>query len=909
MIGQTVSHYNITEKLGEGGMGVVYKAEDTQLRRTVALKFLTQQGLSEPETKARLIREAQAAAALDHPHICSVFGIHDEDGRTFIAMAFIDGASLADKIKERPVALEEACRIAIQIGEGLQEAHEQGVVHRDIKPANIMLTRKGQVKIMDFGLAYLAGRSKLTKSGTTMGTPVYMSPEQALGQTADRRSDIWSVGVVLYEMLAGKPPFESEYEQAIVYSIINETPEPLTARRTGLPVEIDRVMGKVLAKDPAERYQHVEDLGVDLKSLLGKLKSIPSPIPRGDTPAAALGARHGAADGTPPGMTDRAQHAVPLRSSMRERISWGLIAVLLGLCIWLAATTLRGPVIRPSQATAFSIVSSTAGPSAFGSPALSPDGSAIVFTAQDGMGSSKLWLRRLDSPEAQPLEGTEGAAQPFWSPDGRFVAFFASQRLKKMQLPAGPAIDICVAQAGRGGSWGTAGSIVLQPVSREPLYAVPSSGGELAPVTELSAERLENSHRWPHFLPDGRRFLYTARATPENTAIYAGSLDSKQARRLLVAQSNAAYAAPHDGVSAQLLSSREGVLLAQPFDAETLVVDGEAVPIARGLPQSRTAAFAPFAVSGDGRVLAYLRGAAPVRRLVSFDRTGQAIREYDAIGDITGLRLSPDGTRALLSLPDPDGGNRDLWVFDVPSGSLQRLTTDPANDWIAAWSPAGDRILFASDREGRGNALYTQPSSGVAQAEPLFGAPVIGAPEDWSPDGNYVAYHDQTMNLNLWVLPLKRETKPIPFGRNQARAQDVKFSPDGRWVAYTSSLSGQFEIYVHSAKDVLSGLAAQSPGRKISLGGGAVPRWRRDGKELLFLRPDETLMSVEFTAQGPSSPRPLFKTCPGGYFPEYYRARYDVAPDGQRFLFDCPAQTETEREIRVVVNWSAMLGQ
>jgi serine/threonine protein kinase len=359
MTGQTISHYRIAEKLGEGGMGVVYKAEDMQLRRTVALKFLTPQALSESETKARLIREAQAAASLDHPHICSVYGIHEEDGRTFIAMAYIDGVSLADKIKQRPLALDEALKVAIQTGEGLQEAHEQGIVHRDIKPANIMLTRKGQVKIMDFGLAYLTGRSKLTKSGTTLGTPVYMSPEQALGQAADRRSDIWSLGVVLYEMLAGKPPFESEYTQAIVYSIINEPPEPLTARRTGLPVEIDRIINKVLAKKPDERYQHVDDLGVDLKNLQEKLKPGRLAVPSAATPAERVDARPAVPDRTetatdapegPAGpartethMIARAQHAVPLRPSMRERIAWALVAVLLGLCIWLASAAWRGP--------------------------------------------------------------------------------------------------------------------------------------------------------------------------------------------------------------------------------------------------------------------------------------------------------------------------------------------------------------------------------------------------------------------------------------------------------------------------------------------------------------------------------------------------------------------------------------
>ena len=437
----------------------------------------------------------------------------------------------------------------------------------------------------------------------------------------------------------------------------------------------------MLAKNPDQRYQHADEFATDLRQLIKK------PLP----------AAQRSVKGT----------FTPGRFSMREQIPWGLAAVLLGLCIWLVTPNLRKPAVRPLLATAFSIVPRTTGPSAFGNVALSPDGSTIVFTAADGEGTRSLWLRRLDSPEAQQLKGTSGAEHVFWSPDGRFVAFMADQKLRRLEVPGGAPVDICAINSGRGGSWNAAGLIVLQPTSREPLYVVPATGGEPTPVTELSAERSENSHRFPQFLPDGRHFLYTARATPENTAIYVGSLDSKQAKRILTIQSDGVYAPPHDGVEGQLLFVRERNLFAQPFDLQALALRDEAVVVARDLLYGRAGSHALFSVSADGRVLAYVRGGLRGEDLTWLDRNGDSIRVFEGAGnDGGGLRLSPDGSRAMVTRPDPYGGNRDLWVVDIASGSVERYTTDPGNDWIPVWNLTDNSVLFASDQKREPNSLY-----------------------------------------------------------------------------------------------------------------------------------------------------------------------------------------------------------
>ena len=559
MIGQNISHYRITEKLGEGGMGVVYKAEDTKLERSVALKFLAPHLLQDAEARQRFIREAKAAAALDHPNICTVHEIDEADGRTFIAMAFIEGESLEKKIEAGPLKLKDALDAAIQTAQGLQAAHEKKIVHRDIKPANLMVTPLGsaqrRVIVMDFGLAQLADRSKLTQMDSTLGTVAYMSPEQTYGQELDHRTDLWALGVVIYEMVTGQRPFQGHYEKAVMYSITNEEPEPMTALRTGVPMELEWIVGKCLAKELDERCQNAAELIVDLRGVVKKLESGRSairavtrgagaaPVTTGSQPvrpgvhaagqpsanaagADVPGSPETAPDDGPeagnrdmsPGMATR--HAESVRHVGAQRWWAALAAVLLVSTVAFAFLYFtKSP--PPAQSVTFSIQSPegvTVQTARFAPPVLSPDGTQLAFVGVSEEGPA-LYIRPLDSLTPERLPGTEGAEYPFWSPDSRFVAFFAGGKLNKIDVTGGPPQTLSDAPRGRGGTWTEddegRGVIVFGPTNSSPLHRVSSAGGESVPVTVLSEEETNlpiRNHRQPRFLPDGRRFLYLALA-------------------------------------------------------------------------------------------------------------------------------------------------------------------------------------------------------------------------------------------------------------------------------------------------------------------------------------------------------------------------------------------------------------
>ena len=664
MIGRTISHYRITEKLGEGGMGVVYKAEDTKLERAVALKFLAAHLLNDDEAKARFLREAKAAAGLNHPNICPVYEIGESEGKTFLSMAFIEGDPLEARIEAGPLPLKEALDIGRQIADGLQAAHEKGVVHRDIKPANVMVDAKGRATIMDFGLARLTEASRLTKANQTMGTVAYMSPEQAQGMDLDHRSDIWALGVVLYEMVRGQRPFQGEYDQALLFEIVHQEPEPLTGVRAGVPMELEFIAGKCLAKDPKDRYQTAADAIVDLRTCAEKLKSGRSTILRtGAATGALAGPRGEASKVATEHVAPSAVATVPARIGGRLLLALASVfLVTAAVFAWLYLTTRPAPpqpitfTIDPPEGVVF--VSGEYAP-----PVLSPDGTKLAFVgmAED---TSSLWVRPLDSLEAQRLPATEGATFPFWSPDSRYLAFFADGRLKKIDTTGGPPQTLCDAPTGRGGAWAEddqgSGVIVFAPTRNSPLHRVSSAGGEPTPVTDLPETGLVYSHRLPRFLPGGRRFLYLKQEEVRaiENPIFLGNLDvapsetQRNERKPLLRASSRVWYAPPRALDPQgyLVYVLDNTLFAQPFDAESAALTGERFPIAESVAAHSLIHGGDFSISTGGILSYRTSGEEQTGQITWFDRRGNKLATVGEPGLHSRLRLSPDGARLATKL-------------------------------------------------------------------------------------------------------------------------------------------------------------------------------------------------------------------------------------------------------------------
>ena len=921
MIGQTISHYKITAKLGEGGMGVVYKAEDTRLKRMVALKFLSANALGDEDQKARFLREAQSAALLDHPNIAAVYDIGETDGSTFMAMALVDGPSLAERIKERPLKLDEALDIAIQMCEGLQEAHEHGVTHRDIKPANIMLTRKGRVKITDFGLAHLAGRSKLTKSGTTLGTPAYMSPEQALGEATDRRSDIWGVGVVLYELIAGKAPFESEHEQATIYSIINEPPEPLTALRTGLPTELDRTVGKALAKEPAERYQHVADMQVDLRALRKKLSSgksaaqprkalsetrtVEEPLARYHVVEKLQESdeeqRYLAEDTklhrsvevrvVSPSSVERIE-----RIEKRRRLVPWLIAAVAAVCalavavVWMAAPTEELPLRRFTLSTE----------SVPNLPSISPDGRQVAYLT-GATGNFVLWVQDLAQNAPRAIAGPDNILRvmPAWSPDSQFIVYRLGNDLKKISVDGGPAVTVCrvTSYLNLVVAWTPDGeSIVFSMGGR--LYRVSSQGGEPEPWLEALREEQHTMIQPAFFrLEDGiEKLLYSEGGDPGGNRIVALNRANGD-REILTTGLRPSYSA--SGHVIYFNRDPLGVW-AIPFSIETMKATGEPFPV------SANANLPSVALDGT---LVYLEAASSSQQLVWRDRQGNGLGTIGQPQDRMGYpALSPDGKRVAVS--GVEGNLRDIWIHEVDRPIKTRLTTASEGDLWPTWSASGDLVGFASGRSG-GRDLYVKRTDGSATATPLLMTP--DAAEyitDWSRDESTLLFFRRPQNLtgggagDLYYLRKTRDGdyEEVPFVTSEFEESTPLFSPDERFVAYVSTESGRHEIYIRSFPE-------GGGKRQVSVEGGTQPRWRADGKELFYVE-GESLMAVPITTS-PSlavgAPVALFSAPSLRWSVSSYLG-YDVTPDGERFVLRevvGPNASGGSVSIRVVQNWFA----
>ena len=878
--GARLGPYEITSLLGAGGMGEVYRARDTRLEREVAIKVLPAQGAGREDLKQRFEREARAISSLHHPHICALHDIGEQDGAAYLVMELLDGEALDQRIARGPLPFKEALAIAIEVADALDQAHRKGLVHRDLKPANVMLTATG-AKLLDFGLAKAMERSgagaglttletktqNLTSAGTIIGTVGYMAPEQLEGKEADARTDIFAFGVLLYEMLTGRKAFLGESHASLIASIMSATPPPLSTLQPMASPALERAIAKCLAKSPDERWQNMRDLKSELQWI--------------------------AEGGAQTGLPEQAAAA----GSRNARLPWilaGLLAISLASVSFLYFRAPR-PVERPVRFD-FPVPPNTL-MRWIDIPTPSPDGQRIVFSAVDPGQHARLWVRWLNSVAPQPLAGTEEAAIPFWSPDGRQIGFLVQGKLKVIDSAGGAAQTICELNSFGGATWGRDNVILLGKDGL--LFTIPAQGGEPKQVPGFS--RTEGTPYWPQFLPDGRRFLYNFNGEKRDASgVYAGSLDGKLRKKLLGEDSKAVY--PGAGY---LLFSRGDALYAQPFDAERIELTGSPALIAEHLLIFGTAtAGANFFASLNG-VLAYRTGATGSDLQIAwFDRSGKRLSIVGSPGQYSNPALSPDERWLAIGKMDPKLKTRDLWLYDLTRGINSRLTYDPGDDLNPAWSPDGKQIAFSSKRKGARD-VYMVDANGTREPELLLQTSSDKNLEQWAPDGKFLLLNVQAPDTpaDLFVLPLSGERKPIPY-LNSPFVEDMgRISPNGRWLAYRSNESGTMEVYVQTFAPGDSGPRGKW---RISTDGGMEPQWRSDGKELFYLR-GSTLMSVEVKTDGrefaAGLPKPMFDkmvTSSG-------RNHYVVSRDGQRILMITPPEEQMNADVHVVLNWPSAL--
>ena len=885
--GTKLGPYEILSPLGAGGMGEVYKAQDTRLERTVAVKVLPQHLSSSAEVRQRFEREAKTISQLSHPHICALYDVGNQDGVEYLVMEYLEGETLAERLVKGPLQLEQTLRYGIEIADALDKAHRQGIVHRDLKPGNVMLTKSG-VKLLDFGLAKavapagsvsaltslptMAGGPNLTQEGTILGTFQYMAPEQLEGKEADARTDIFAFGTVLYEMATGKKAFSGASQASLIAAILEREPAPISSVQPMSPPAFDRVVKTCLAKDPEDRWQTAHDVMLQLRWVAegGSQAGVPAPV--------------------------------AARRRSRERLAWAANAVTAAA---VAATLL---LLRPHSEPPRVIRSFINAPEKTefdfeaGAMALSPDGCRIAFVAKNPEGKDLLWVRSLDALAAQPLSGTEGTSYPFWSPNGASLGFFADGKLKRVDASGGAPETLCDAQAGRGGTWSREGGILFAPSQFSGILRVSSSGGAPAPVTQKNPLKGEESHRFPVFLPDGRHFLYLVITSLSDTrrrdAIYAGSLDPKEEGKLIgYAGSKAVYAR-----TGYLLFYREKTVVAQAFDAKRLRLTGEPFPIADQVSRfsSRDAV---FSVSDNG-MLAYQpgRGSGSTSQLIWLDRAGKQVGTVGAPMDYTEPRLSHDNRRLAVVIRDASG-NADIWIYELSRGFATRLTFDPADDVAPVWSPDDSRIVFSSTRNLPEN-LYWKPSNGIGKEELLYKSADRCFADSWSPDGRFILFSalEPKTRWDEWALSIS-DRKAFPVVQTEFGEDLGQFSPDGQWIVYHSNQSGTWEVYVQRFPE---------PGGKwqVSNAGGRMPLWGPDGKEIFYAALDGKLMAVAVrgSASGfeADSPRRLFEkrmvAAPDRQF--------DVSADGQRFLMNVPLEEEKNiAPITLVQNWTARIGR
>jgi serine/threonine protein kinase/Tol biopolymer transport system component len=901
--GARLGPYEIESPLGAGGMGEVYRARDTRLERTVAIKVLNAQLVASTELRARFEREAKVISQLQHPHICVLHDVGNEGPIDYLVMEFLQGESLAERLRKGPLPAQQVLTIAIEIADALEKAHRAGVVHRDLKPGNVMLTKSG-AKLLDFGLAKPlsatvasgtgSGRSPsvfaaaltqtlpspspatpLSNAGAVIGTVQYMSPEQIQGIEADARSDIFSFGVMLFEMVTGRRTFEGKTQASIVGQILAVDPPSVSTLRPETPPELERVIRLCIDKDPDERIQTAHDLKLQLQAIAEA-----------------------------PPTTTQSRPVAPARWTWLPWAAAGLLAVA---AITLAVAyfqSLRAPqvsvhsyILAPEKAT-FLLTGNTAGPAA-----LSPDGLRIAFVAKNADGKQMLWIRPLSSAVAQSMSGTDDATYPFWSADSRYVAFFAAAKLNKVDASGGPPQALCDAYAGRGGTWNSTSTIVFAPDTTSALARVDAAGGTRVPLSTLDAK--ETSHRWPDFLPDGKHFLYFAHGmTRADNGIYLAALDSKERKLLLRNDSNAVYAAP-----GYLLFVRDNTLMAQRFNLRSLALEGEAKPLADHVAVNTDIYRSILTASANGELL-YQHGASGGgSQLFWYDASGkQGEPVLPDTADYGTPSLSPDASKLAFYLET--NGIGDIWVVDLVRHTKIRLTFGPLYSGSPVWWPDGKSIVFNYGSSGVTDSLYRQNADGTGSKEKLLETPGIRAiPHSVSPDGRYIAYMrlDPKSNTNwdIWELPIADKSgdqKPLAVVATNFADVTPAFSPDGKWLAYANNETGRFETYIQPFPS--------GAGRwQVSTAGGVWPKWRKDGKELFFFSPDQQIMAVDVNQNGASlqlgAPHALFKatTVSGPTGP------YTVSADGKKFVMNTVTPQSITEPLTLITNWPADLKQ
>jgi eukaryotic-like serine/threonine-protein kinase len=875
--GSRLGPYEIGAPLGAGGMGEVYRARDTRLDRTVAIKVLPQNLADTPEARQRFEREARAVSALNHPHICTLHDVGSQDGTEFLVMEYLEGETLAARLEKGPLPLDQVLKRGVEISDALDKAHRQGIVHRDLKPSNIMLTKSG-AKLLDFGLAKAAvpltagvtltaavtRTTPVTQQGTIVGTFQYMSPEQVEGKEVDARSDIFSFGAVLYEMLTARRAFPGKSQLSVASAILEKDPEPISALQPMTPPMLERTVKRCLEKEPEDRWQTARDLLLEMKWIAEGGSQVTL------TPTAGRG----------------------VRARWRGALLWAVVSLLLaaitGLVIWNVKPA-------PPRSVSRTVIALPPGQRLAGleqpTLALSPDGTHLAYVAVQG-GTQQLYLRAMDSLEARPIPGTEGAINPFFSPDGQWLGFFAGQKLKKVSVSGGAALTLGDAPFPGGASWGSQGTIALAPSVGTSLQQLPDGGRAPQLLTRL--EKGEVNHRWPEFLPDGKAVLFTAAPTNvswTNAQVVVQSVGKSERRNLVQGGTYPRYAS-----SGHLVYAQGGSLMAMQFDPQRLAVTGAAAPVLEGVLQSSSSGAAQYSLSATGS-LVYIPGSvqADQRRLVWVTRNGTEQPVAAPARAYVFPRLSPDGRQVGVGITEQE---TQVWLYDLSRETLTRFTFEGNVNLNVAWTPDGKRIAFQSNKEGPLN-LFWQRADGSGGLERLTTSEYNNFPMSWSPDGQLLAFVEvnPTTGYDIWVLRLG-DRRAQPFLRTPFNESVPRFSPDGRWLAYVSNESGRWEIYV---------LAYPGPGGKwqISTEGGTEPVWNSNGREL-FYRSGDKMMAVDIATQPSftaSKPRVLFE---GRYNPAPGTTpNYDVSPDGQRFLMIKPSEQEAAAptQINVVLNW------